>query len=293
MNRQTVFESEGLAMRRTRCLLFALLLFGAAWLPHDTHAGDWINPGEETFTISGGVFLPSFDTSAQVDTSLGIGTGVNLEDDLGLTSDETTFWGDASWRFARKHRLTVAYFGFTRDANAVANKELTIGDETFPVGASLSSEFKLQIVPIAYSYSFMNREKYEFGASLGLHWYTMDFSVAGSASLNDEDLNDSVSVDANAPMPLLGLFFDYHFTPKWSVGFHGQFFALDLNDDTFSFSGTVTNLRLSTEYWVFNHVGLGVAVNWFKLDVDLDDSDWKGSVDYEYWGPQIYATIRF
>ena len=280
-------------MRRPRYLLSALLLFWAAWLPNTTHAGDWINPGEETFTISGGVFLPKFDTSARVDTSLGIGTEINLEDDLGLTSDETTFWGDVSWRFARKHRLTVAYFGFTRGAGAVANKELIIGDETFPVGASLSTEFKLQIVPIAYSYSFMNEDKYEFGASLGVHWYTMDFSVLGSASLNNLDADFAVSVDANAPMPLLGLFFDYHFTPRWSAGFHGQVFALDLDDDTFSFSGTVTNLRLSTEYWVFNNVGLGVAVSWFKLDVDLDDSDWKGSVDYEYWGPQIYATIRF
>ena len=116
-----------------------------------------------------------------MDTSLGIGTEINLEDDLGISSDETTFWGGVSWRFARKHRLSVAYFGFTRDSSAVANKELTIGDETFPVGASLSTDFKLQIVPIAYSYSFMNEEKYEFGASLGLHWYTMDLSVWGSA----------------------------------------------------------------------------------------------------------------
>jgi hypothetical protein len=60
MNHQTVFESEGLAMRRTRYFLFALLLFLPVWLPSYTHAGDWINPGEETFTISGGVFLPQF-----------------------------------------------------------------------------------------------------------------------------------------------------------------------------------------------------------------------------------------
>ncbi len=201
-------------MRRPRNLLFALLLLCVVSLPNYTQAGDWINPGEETLTISGGVFLPNFDTSARVDTSLGIGTEINLQDDLGLSSDETTFWGDVSWRFARKHRLTVAYFGFTRDASAVANKELNIGDETFPVGASLSTEFKLQIVPIAYSYSFMNEEKYEFGASLGLHWYTIDFSVLGSASLNNQDADFSVSANGNAPMPLLGLFFDYHFTPQ-------------------------------------------------------------------------------
>jgi hypothetical protein len=44
---------------------------------------------------------------------------------------------------------------------------------------------------------------------------------------------------------------------------------------------------------MFNHVGLGVAVNWFKLDVELDESEWEGFLDYDYWGPQIYATIRF
>jgi hypothetical protein len=40
-------------------------------------------------------------------------------------------------------------------------------------------------------------------------------------------------------------------------------------------------------------MGLGEALNWFKLDIDLDDGDRKGSVDYAYWRPQIYATIRF
>lgn len=42
-----------------------------------------------------------------------------------------------------------------------------------------------------------------------------------------------------------------------------------------------------------NNVGLGLALNWFKLDVDLDDSEWDGSANYEYWGPQIYVTVRF
>ena len=53
----------------------------------------------------------------------------------------------------------------------------------------------------------------------------MELSVLGSASLNDLDADFSVSVDAEAPMPLLGLFFDYYFTPKWSAGINGQFFC--------------------------------------------------------------------
>lgn len=204
-------------MIRTSSLFFVQLIFWVVLLPTHICAADWINPGEETLSISGGVFLPSFDTNVQVDSSLGSGTDINLEDDLGLTNNETIFWGDMSWRFARKHRLTAAYFGLKRDASAVANKDLVIGDETYPAGASVSTEFKLQIIPFIYSFSFLNEEKYEFGASLGLHWFTIDLNVSGSASADDEDIQNSVSADGNAPLPLLGLFFDYHFTPKWSA----------------------------------------------------------------------------
>jgi len=69
----------------------------------------------------------------------------------------------------------------------------------------------------------MNEEKYEFGASLGLHWYTMEFSILDSASLNNQDADFAVSADANAPMPLLGLFFDYHFSPGGLPVFTGSF----------------------------------------------------------------------
>ena len=29
------------------------------------------------------------------------------------------------------------------------------------------------------------------------------------------------------------------------------------------------------------------------LDVEVDDSEWKGDLDYQYLGLQLYASIRF
>ena len=52
-------------------------------------------------------------------------------------------------------------------------------------------------------------------------------------------------------------------------------------------------MRASTEYWFFHNVGLGAAINWFSLDVDVDDKDWRGVLDYQYWGPQVYLAVRF
>ncbi len=281
-------------MKRSKNILFALLLFCAVLLPNAAHAGDWIKQGDEWLTVSAGVFLSKIDSTARVDSSsLGVGTDVDLEDDLGLNEDETTFWGNVTWRFAENHRISAGYFQFKRDAGATAKGDLQIGDEIFPAGASLSTEFKLEVVPITYTYSFMKEDKYEFGGSIGLHWNTMNFDVGRSASLGGADADANVNADATAPMPLFGLLFDYHFTPKWTVGTHGEIFFIDINNDNFSFSGTITNLRLHTEYWFFNNFGIGAAINWFALDVDVDDSDWKGEMDYQYWGPQVYACIRF
>ena len=273
---------------------FLCMIVLTALMPNRVLAGEWINQGDERLTISAGTFLAKINSTTRVDSdSLGTGSSVDLEDDLDLNQNETTFYGDVTWRFAQNHRLSVSYFQFKRSASATAKGDLQIGDDIFPAGASLSTDFKMEILPITYSYSFLKEEKYEFGGSIGLHWNTINLDVSGAGFIGDVAVHAKVEADAAAPMPLFGLFFDYHFTPKWTVKTHGEVFAIDLNDDTFSFSGTITNLRLATEYWLFNNAGLGAGMNWFKLHVDVDDNDWKGKLDYQYWGPQVYAMVRF
>jgi hypothetical protein len=274
-------------------VLGIILVFGSS-LPTAGLAADWIKPGEERLKLGGGVFFPSFDTKLRFDdTTTGTGTEVDLEDDLGFSSSETTFWVGGYWRFAAKHRFSAAYFQFDRDASITVNTDISIGDEIYPAGARLDSNFKFQVFPISYAYSFLKREKFELAGTIGLNWTKIDFDVSGSASIGDEDPDANVSADASVPLPLIGLLFDYHFTPKWSAGLLGEVFWLNIDADTFGFSGTLINLRASTEYWFFNNVGLGAAINWFSLDVDVDDGDWRGILDYQYWGPQVYLAVRF
>ena len=281
-------------MTRSLIILLTVLFSITINISNTSLAKEWINQGDEWLKISGGVFIGTINSTLSVDSSsLGAGADVDLENDLDLGENVTTYWGNVAWRFSKKHRLSVGYFQFDRDASATAKEDLQIGDEIYPAGASISTEFKIGVLPITYTYSFMNKKKYEFGGTIGLHWSTLYFDAAGSASLSDLDVDANISADAAAPMPLIGLLYDYHFTPKWTVGAHGELFFLDIKDNTFAFSGTITNLRLHTDYWVFNNLGLGAAVNWFALDVEVDDSDWKGDLDYQYLGLQVFASIRF
>ena len=111
----------------TRSLALAVLVA----LPMASQAEEWIRPGTETWLISGGVFLPEFDTNIRVNnTNLDAGAGVNLEDKLSLEKRNETSYFDLKWRFFERHRLGVSYFRFKRDASATASQDIQIGDGT-------------------------------------------------------------------------------------------------------------------------------------------------------------------
>ena len=253
-----------------------------------------IKPGEEKFTLSAGVFLPTFNTKVTVNNSdLDLGSEIDVENDLGLKEDETVFWFGGTWRFAPRHRVGVAYFQFKRDATKTLLTDLEIGDEIYEAGATLESEFKLQTIPITYYYTFRKRENYHLSLSAGLHWMTLDLAVVGKANLGNQITDGNVSASAAAPMPLLGVEYEYYFNHRWTTAVHGEIFAIDLSDDTFAFSGAITNLSVNTIYYFIDNVGVGVAINWFTIDIDIKDDDWNGGFDYEYLGPQFFVTARF
>ena len=277
-------------MKNLSRLILALVLIWGCLVPNDVKADEWINPGDEKFYFIGGVFLPAFDRAVRIDnTSIGMGNEIDLESDLGFDDTQTTFYGAGYWRFSPRHRIGLGYFRFKDESSATAQRELQIGDEIFPVGASVFSEFSFEIFPINYSYSFIKRENMEFSGTVGLHWYRANFKVGGSASLGKLDLDNEVTAKADIPLPLIGLAFKYNFTKRWTAGIHAEAFALSIGD----YSGSIVNLSPRTEYWFFNHFGAGLALNYFRLDVEAKSDDWLGELKYEYWGPQIYITARF
>ncbi|MCU7921120.1 MAG: hypothetical protein KZQ88_00280, partial [Candidatus Thiodiazotropha sp. (ex Dulcina madagascariensis)] len=281
-------------MLQRKTMQLAIALGAYISLPITGQADGWIKPGEEKVKLGAGLFFPAFGTQLRVNNkNVGGSTAADLEDKLGLDDRKTTFWSSAQWRFAPKHRIGLSYFRFNRDASITAQEEIEIGDqEIIATGATAETEFNLQATPINYTYSFIKNGKHELGGTVGIHWYKLDFKVDASAWVADQRGRGQVSAKTNAPLPLIGLRYDYHISPQWSVNAMGEIFALDLSDDTFAFSGSLYNVRLGTEYWIRNNLGVGAAVNAFGVDVDVEDSDWKGALNYRYWGPQIYLTIR-
>ena len=150
---------------------------------------DSIKPGQEKFKVMLGGFLPAFNTDVQVDDEDQTGDDVGLGNDLGVDEDESGFWVGFEWRMAEKHRLGVTYSSFTMTGERVIDEEITIGDEIYPVDATITTEHKIELIPIIYSYSFINNDSNEFAVTAGIHW-TADHVVADGLDVTERRRHD-------------------------------------------------------------------------------------------------------
>lgn len=252
----------------------------------------WIQPGEERVKAQLGWFLPAFDTNVRVNAKdrEGGDEKADLEDDLGLDDEDQTYYGNLSWRLAPRHRLSVGYMKLGRDARFTAEDDIELGDgQIIEAGATGKTDFGLDVYPIAYSYSMLKRSRAELALVVGVHWHSADLEVDATAWLEDEEARGQVSAKADLPAPLLGVSYEHWLSERWSAEVGVHYFGLDLGE----WAGELFSARVGTEYWVSNHFGVGAAVNAFGFNLDADQDDWSGGLEYEYWGPQLYVTGRF
>lgn len=83
--------------------------------------------GEETVKLNLGTFVSDFDTSIGLTGPNG-GGGIDLEDDVGLDSNQKSTRGGLSWRVAPRHRVLVGFYDFQRSSTATSQRSIEIDD---------------------------------------------------------------------------------------------------------------------------------------------------------------------
>jgi hypothetical protein len=111
--------------------------------------------------------------------------------------------------------------------------------------------------------------------------------------LSGEDANADVTAKVDAPLPLIGLRYDHHFSQRWSASLQAGYFKLKLGNDSKSTQGDLWSARAEAEYRFSRHLGLGLAIEGFEIDAQSSDDSWQGTISYRYWGPQLYLKARF
>jgi hypothetical protein len=272
-------------------LLIALVFLAAAT---PAHAQRNFEPLFDKFSFSAQATWIGLSTEIGLDSeTLGTGTTLNFEDDLGLSSTEAIPSIAFEWQIARKHRLAVRWQDITRDSTAQALTEIQWGDEIIPVEAGITLAFDLTQYFIDYTYYPWVKEKWAAGFGLGIRWLDLFTELRWEEQTIGEGGDE---VDASAPLPYL--YFEYRrmFSNHWRFIAGLGWLSLTFED----FSGGNYVGRASIEYLAGKRWSFGGAINLANANVDIENiEDEEGNpeftarVDMSINDISVFARVRF
>ena len=201
-----------IAMRQHAIGLLSLLLVPASGIVQASDPDNyWMN--SDRFAVSIGSFIIDNETKFRLSPDIGIGTTINLENDLQVDSSQSELRIDAHYRFAARHRLGFSYVDLSRDGVATTQRPLFIGNEIYLPGTQINSDWGFEIAKIAYTYSFYQNPTTELGFTAGLFGINFDVDIVSEDGRREGE-------DELLPLPVIGIKALHRLAEKWTLEAH-------------------------------------------------------------------------
>jgi hypothetical protein len=242
------------------------------------------------FSITAGTSAGDFETNARIDPDdqSTEGTLISFERDLGLEDAKTLARFGLQWRPFARHELAASHFAASREGFEEIDREIVFRDEVYPVQALVTTEFDLDYWSATYTYWARRGPRDGFGISLGLATLAFDASVI--AERPEESVTITQEANTDVPVALAGVQGRVAFLEK----LHGEASVSTLPRVTIEdYTGSALTGTARLEYRPLRWLGVGAAYNYFRLDVDVEAADLRGSLEMVIQGPEAYVRLAF
>ncbi len=279
------------ALRRRVTVTLSVLAIVLSPVP--TRASDELDTQQELspFSLRVGVYDMNLSTEVRVDGRGGnFGSRLDFENDLNLDSHKDTFDIALRWRLGERHFLEAQHFDLKRNGFRRVDGEIRFGESVFRVGADLQSAFTTEVTRLSYSYRLVRSRDWGLAIGAGLH-ITRLRAVLTEITFDNPNVpvgNAEVAA-VTAPLPVFGFSGARRLGEKWALLARGQFFALDTDD----IDGSIEHFAIHFEHATLDRLGLGFGYDWFNLDIDTEETRWRGSADVRFHGPMLYLKGDF
>ena len=242
------------------------------------------NPWSAPYRLTVGVLHADAETSVRLDSEGGrFGTQVSFEGDLGGERRKTTPMFEFAWRINPRHALEGSAVSLRRDGERSLTGSLNWGEVTFPVNTRVNSEFRSDIVRVAYRYSPWHDNDMELGFLLGVHYTRMETSIASAAG------NLSQEASVKYPLPTLGARGSVRVADNWRLSGFGQVLKLKIGD----YDGELFNLGAGVEWAFTSEMIAGLGYEYYKYNLVSSKERARGEFDYQFDGPKLYFSWNF
>jgi hypothetical protein len=271
-----------------------LLLAAGAASAQDTFPGNV----PDTFRLRLGGTYAWFNTKVTFQENLTpggpIGSGVSLEDVLGVPGSTGGFDARGYWNITGRLFMDFGYSGYTRSQTAGLAQDFTFGDSTYTAGSTVSASMKSQLPYLDFRYGIIKTDAMQFGVSLGVAYPILQAQATASAGVigpNGPIFGQTVTKEAKieVPVPLLGLQFDTKLGEGLSAGllFDGIFAPVH------PYVGSVFFADAHIDWFATSNLGFGAAFDYTKFSIKKEETNTYVAFAYSYWGPRVYVTLSF
>jgi hypothetical protein len=214
--------------------------------------------------------------------------------DLGLDDETQVFWGDFNWQFAERWKFRLNYSSFDASGERVAIVDGNYEDIDWTVGARLTTGFELGLYIADVTWDFLKTDRGHLGVGLGVHAadINLDLLVEVGGQIGGEGGVVEVGQESNsllAPLPNLSLAGGYQFGDQLYVS--GSIGFLSLSYD--KYDGELFSARGAVEWRPWRHGGVGLAYQYIKIDLDIEQSNKNELYDFDFYGPVLFVSVGF
>ncbi len=233
-----------------------------------------------------GSFFAIIDTTLRVDSSLGQGTEINLEDLLKFDRNKHVLQIQGSWQLSQRFHLEAGYYRMTRTSNFIQLEEdIQVRDVIFEAGSTLDGIIKKQLLRFNFYYDLIHTKRLNLGPYIGLNVASNNIKLEARSG----EVQKETSTDINELVPYLGLFSTLILHPKLYLNVDFDYFPYSLTD---FMSFTQVNFKTYLEYYPAKHIGLGIAYDYRSLKIESDIGDFLGKLKTKTSGFLAYFILR-
>jgi hypothetical protein len=278
-----------------------LLIVLAALAAVSAHAQSVVSDAErvalrgvpDTWGVSLGGFAQAFDSRIRLDGKYGeAGTTIDLEQDLGLPSQQDDFNLKAFYRFSDRSQLRFDFLTWSRSSTTVLEREIRWDDTVYEAGAQVDAQGDGQMYNLIYQYSFLNNGKVNFGLDGGLSTFILDTKLTRHVSVG-EGGTGTTQTEVHTkilPVPVLGAHFDMTLAKR--LFWRANVYIFDASVSGYDIK--LWEAWTSVDYFVTRHFGLGAGFAATTADVNTTGShggNWY--IKYSYSGLIAYGLFVF
>lgn len=243
----------------------------------------------DKYLLAAGMFFPDKNLELQVNGT-SPGELIDFDERFKTDASESTGAFTFHWRFGEKWELQGQYWKTSDSGSAVLEEDIRWEDVVLQAGSFVEASAGIDVARVFFGRKFSSGPNHELGLGVGVHWLQVEASLQAQllSDLGDTEFYRDTAT-ADLPLPNIGAWYTYAWSPRWALVTSVDWLSASVGD----YSGGLWNAQVGVNWAVFKNVGFTASYNYFELDGDVTNSNWRGAVNVSQGGPFVALTASW